>query len=478
MKKTLKYLLAATTMTVISGSATAQHLSSAYFLDGYAQGHELNPAKDYDRKGYIGFPVLSNINVGIKGNLNLTDFLYQNPNGRKGLVTYLHPDIDTKTALSGFSDNNNLSADMRLELLSVGFHAFKGYNTINLGLRTNVGMNVPYDLFDLTKNLTNKDYNIENFGATAMAYAELGLGHSRQINKAFRIGAKAKVLVGGAYAKLKMDNLHLDLSDVNRWTATAKATVEAGVKGLTWGEPKQSTDNQGRPYEEIDFDNIDLKDPGIGGLGAAFDLGVEWDLGKHGLLKGLKVGVSVLDLGFIKWNDVLIAKNNGTPFYFDGFEDIKVKDGNGEKFDDQLDKLEDRLSELYRLQDGGTTSKKTSLGVTLNIAAQYALPFYSHLKFGFLSTTRIQDVYSWNEERFSVTVSPVKAFEASVNYGVGTFGSNVGWIVNFHPRGFNLFLGSDHCVGKLSKQYIPLRSNYDFCMGVNFPIGKSKVRLF
>lgn len=473
MKKTFKYLLAAT-MAVVSGSATAQHLSSAYFLDGYAQGHELNPAKEYDRKGYFGFPLLSNVNVGVKGNLNLKDLLYKNPNG-DGLVTYLHPDIDSQKALSDFSQNNKLLMDMRLELVSMGFHAFKGYNTINLGMRTNVGVNIPYDLFDLTKNLTNKDYSIDNFGATAAAYAELGLGHSHQINDAWRIGAKAKLLIGGAYAKLKMDNLHLDLSGPDRWTATANATVEAGVKGLTWGEPKQSTDNQGRPYEEIDFDNIDVNSPGINGGGLAFDLGAEWDLGKQGLLEGMKVSASILDLGFIKWKNIAIARNNGTPFEFDGFNDIKVEDGNGTKFDDQLDDLEDRLSDLYRLEDGGTTSKATPLGATLNIAVEYALPAYKHLKFGFLSTTRIQSVYSWNEERFSVTVSPVKMFEVAANLGVGTLGTNVGWVINFHPRAFNLFLGSDHCIGKLSKQYIPLRSNYDFCMGINFPIGRSRI---
>ena len=473
MKKTFKYILAAS-MVIASGNAAAQHLSSAYFLDGYAQGHELNPAKDYDRKGYFGFPLLGNFNVGVKGNLNLQDVLYKNPNG-PGLVTYLHPDIDSKTALSGFSKNNKLLADTRMELVSVGFRAFKGYNTFNVAMRTNFGVNLPYDLFDLTKNLTNKDYNINNFGATATAYAEIGLGHSHQIGDAWRIGAKAKVLVGGAYAKLKMDNLHLDLSGADKWTATANATVEAGVKGLTWGEPKHSVDNQGNPYQEIDFDNIDLNSPGIGGFGAAFDLGVEWDLGKQGLLEGMKISASVLDLGFIKWSDVSIARNNGTPFEFTGFNNIKVEDGDGTSFDDQIDDLEDRLENLYRLQDGGTTSKATPLGATLNVAVEYALPAYKHLKFGFLSTTRIQSVYSWNEERFSVTLSPAKMFEVAANVGVGTLGTNVGWIINFHPRAFNLFLGSDHCIGKLSKQYIPLRSNYDFCMGINFPIGRSRI---
>ena len=473
MKKTFKYIVAAT-LAVISGSTFAQNLSSAYFLDGYAQGHELNPAKDYDRSAYFSLPALGNINFGLKGNLNVKDVLYKNPNG-SGLVTYLHPDIDTKTALGGFSQNNKLAADLRLEILGLGFHAFKGYNTISLAVRTNLGVNVPYDLFELTKVLTNKEYNINDFGATAMAYAELGFGHSRQINDAWRVGAKAKFLLGGGYAKMKMDNLHLNLAGEDKWVATANATVEAGVKGLTWGAPKYSEDHQGHRYEEIDFDNINVNSPGVNGFGMAFDLGAEWDLGKQGILDGMKVSASLLDLGFINWSNVLLARNNGTPFEFDGFNNIKVKDSDGEKLGDQVDDLGDRLSELYRLQDGGTTSKSTPLGATMNIAAEYKLPAYDRLKFGLLSTTRFQGVYTWNEERVSVTVSPVKFFEVSANVGVGTLGASFGWILNIHPKAFNLFIGSDHNLGTVSKQFVPLRSNNDFCMGVNIPLGKSRI---
>ena len=480
MKKIFRFALASITFLFVQGQASAQNLSSAYFLDGYAQGHELNPAKEYDRKGYFGFP-LSNVNVGVKGNLSLKDVLYVR-NGNT--VTYLHPDVDSKTAMSAFNKNNKMLSDLRLDLINVGFHAMKGYNTITVGVRSNVGTNIPYDLFDLTKNLSNKDYDINNFGATAMAWGEIGLGHSHQINKSWRVGGKFKILVGGAYAKLKMDNLKLELQNPNQWTATANATVEAGVKGFTWGAPETKAyspqyiaEHPGSPatYQQIDFDNIDIDKPGINGFGAAFDLGMEWDLEKQFKVKGLKVSASILDLGFIKWKNVSLAQNNGDSFTFDGFDDIKVKNGNGTKFENQGDDIKDCLADMYRLQDGGKTSKATPLGATMNIAVEYALPSYRHLKFGFLSTTRIQGTYSWNEERFAVTVSPAKMFEVSGNFGVGTLGANLGWILNFHPRGFNLFLGSDHCVGKLSKQGVPLRSNYDFCMGINYPIGKSRI---
>ncbi len=423
-------------------------------------------------------PVLSNWNIGLKGNMGLKSFLHPHPNGN-GLVTFLHPDISSEVALKQFHNNNKMLMDMNLDILSFGFRGMGGYNTVTLGVRVNYGFNMPKEYFEFTKSLENKDYNFSNTNTKTAAWAELALGHSHQITEAWRIGAKAKILLGAAYANVNLDNVHMDLRGENEWTANANATAEVGIKGFTWGETERKEYNNQYPgheyYEQINFDNVDVESPGLNGGGFALDLGTEWDLGKQGLVEGLKLSASLLDLGFIKWKNIALAQNRGEEFVFNGFNDIKVEDGDGTDFEDQTDDLGDRLSDLYSLQDGGTTSSAKALGTTLNIAAEYALPCYDKLSFGFLSTTRIQGVYSWNEERISATISPAKCFEVSGNVAFGTFGTNVGWLINFHPRGFNLFLGSDHCVGKFSKQGIPLRSSYDVNFGIAFPIGKSKI---
>ena len=69
-------------------------------------------------------------------------------------------------------------------------------------------------------------------------------------------------------------------------------------------------------------------------------------------------------------------------------------------------------------------------------------------------------------------VKPVKCLSASVNYGIGTFGSSFGWVANLSLTGFNLFIGMDHTVGKLAKQGVPLNSDAQFSLGINFPFGK------
>ena len=480
MKKIFKYTLAAITMAV-SGNTLAQNPYSAYFMDGYAYGHELNPAKDYDRNGYVGL-FWGNFNFAVRGNLGLQDIFYPNPNG-KGLVTYLHPSLTTEKALSGFSKNNKLLSDIRMDIVSFGFHSKNSFQTFTIGLRANVGVNIPYGLFEMTKSLKNQNYDISDLGATAKAWMEMGWGYSRNIGDLVRVGGKLKLLLGGSYVNFNMDKLNLDLSSPEQWVATAEASAELGIKSATWGQTKATEYSDGykethpgaTTYESIDLGNIDVPSPGLGGMGLGIDLGAEVDLNKTQLVPGLTVSAAINDLGFIRWADVATAKNTGDKqFKFNGFDNIKVKDGEGVEFEDQSDDLSDQLSDLMGLQDAGTGSKITGLGATLNIGAEYRLPMYQKLGFGLLSTTRIQSQYSWNEERVSVNYHPAKWFEFGVNVGFGTLGSSFGWVFNLHPRGINIFLAGDHMLGKVSKQFIPLKSNADIALGFNFPIGKSK----
>lgn len=469
MKKNIRTILAVAALA-FSGIASAQNLNSAYFLDGYTYGHQLNPAKDYDRKGYVSFPLLANINMGMTGNLSLTDVLKFNGDQ---LTTYMNPNIPMEEALSGFSSSNFTHMNMRMDLLGFGFHAWGGFNTFNVSMRTNVAFNAPYGLFEATKELANKDYDLSGIGLDATAWAEIGFGHSRKVTDAWRVGGKLKVLLAGGRAMLNVDNAHLNLKSPEKWTLTTDARAEVSVKGFGWGEMEQKELNDGTVYEQIDFGNVDIDGPGPNGWGLAFDLGAEWDLGEQGWLDGMKVSASLLDLGFLSWNETCVASNRGKEVEFTGFNDISVKDGPGTPADEQSDNYGDRFSELVALQDGGVTSSTSMLGATLNIGVEYQMPFYKKLSVGLLSTTRIQGKYSWNEERISATVSPLKWLEASVNVGFGSMGASFGWVANIHPKGFNLFVGMDHTIGTLSKQGIPLGNNTGVTLGINIPFGKS-----
>lgn len=466
----LKYILAACAM-MASGTALAQNLQSAYFLEGYAYGTDLNPAKDYDKKGFVSMPVLGNLSVNMSGNLSLQDILYQHPTKSGTLTTFLNPLIDTQEALSKFDADNKLVQDLRLNILSVGFHGMGGFNTISIALRERTGVTAPYELFELTKDLQNKNYAVSGVNANAQAYAEVALGHSHKVIDGVRVGGKLKFLLGAGRLNAELNNLKLDLQSPNKWTLEADANVELNAASATWGEPKLTELNNGQTIKTIDFDNIDVPSPGLGGFGMAFDLGGEVDLGVLvPKLNGLKASLAVTDLGFLHWNDGIHATNIDKKMEFNGFKDIQVEDGPGTPFEDQTDDLGDRLEKLYSLQDTGVTGGSTSgLGATITVGVEYELPMYKKLSFGLLSTSRIQSHYGWNEERLFATISPCNWFEASINGGIGTFGPSMGWVVNLHPKGFNLFVGMDRLLGTLSKQGVPLKSNANFTMGINFP---------
>ena len=464
--------LAAAAIT-LSVTASAQNSNSSYFMEGALNRHMANPAFA-PQQSYVAMPALGNLNVGVSSNFNIGDVFFQR-NGKT--VTFLHPDVSVADALSGFEDNNKFRTDINIQLLGVGFKAFGGFNTITVNARTMAGFQMPYDLFAIAKNLENRNYDIGEASVFAQSFAEIALGHSRQITEDLRVGAKAKVLLGIARGKAELTDLKLNLADDNQWTATAHAKMEANMKGLKITEKKEDYKQDGKaPYTTIDdFDADDFKP--IGGFGLALDLGAEYDLKE--LVPGLKASLAILDLGYINWAESHVIENNGKDFVFDGFQNIQVKDGTGKKLDDQADEMVDKLTDLYRLENKGDQgSNSYGIGTTLNVGVEYALPFYEQVRVGLLSSTRIQKDFGWNEERLSVNYAPAHWFEMNVNGALGTFGPSFGWMLNVHPVGFNFYLAMDRTLGKVSKEFAPMNKGTQVSMGINFPLQSARKKSY
>ncbi len=482
MKINFRTLIGAMALMCCS-MASAQHLNSAYFLDGYAYGNRLNPAKDYDRKGYVSFPFLGNVNFGMYGNTGLTD-IFMDYEG--DLVSFLDSKLSTEKALAGFSENNSNRLDLNMDILGFGFHKWGGFNTFNVSMRTNVAFEAPYSFFETAREFDEldpmRDYDFSGIKMDIASWAEIGFGHSRKITDAWRVGGKVKVLLGFARAKVDVSEArltHVPGSDPNRfedeWHLTTDAKAEVNLKGFTWGETDQKKYADGSGYyDQINFDNMDVDGFGVNGWGLGFDLGAEWDLGKQGWLEGMTVSASLLDLGFISWNNTNTAYNDGKEVIYDAKKVSESVDPgiiSGGTVPEKIDGDAVRISDLLAIQKGETKSITNMLGATLNIGVEYQMPFYKKLSAGFLSTTRIQGAYSWNEERFSATVSPLKWLEASVNVGFGTLGTSFGWVANIHPKGFNLFVGMDHIMDGFSSHGIPSGNNTSLTVGINIPFG-------
>lgn len=156
--------------------------------------------------------------------------------------------------------------------------------------------------------------------------------------------------------------------------------------------------------------------------------------------------------GFASLSYRLQASSAGE-YTFDGFDDIYVTGDNedGNKLGDQFERMGDDLEEIFSVYDDGEGSSTTALAATLNIGAEYEMPFYKPLRVGLLYSGRFNGLYTYHQAMFSANVRPVKWFEASLNTAVGSTGCTFGGVLNFRASHFNLFVGADRFLGKVSK---------------------------
>lgn len=447
-------------------SAAAQTINSAYFTEDYKFHHMLNPAFG-NEQNYVSIPALGNISVNTHGNFGYQDVIMSNPMypslSSKKMTTFLNPYISAEDALSGFSTGNNrITGDVSLTILSAGFKAFGGYNTIEINSRTTTGVSLPYELFEFAKNTGNHSYDIGDINAHAQSFAEIAFGHSRQINDKLRLGAKLKVLVGLGRADVKMRNMKADLTAEDKWTITGEATADVSMKGFSYvsEEKKYNIEGSGT-YERVN--NVDLDGVGVGGFGMAIDLG-----GVYEINEDWTVSASVLDLGFISWTNDMLAENRSKSFVFNGFHDVSVTSDRGEEIDTKVDRYGDQLADFANLTDmGDKGGRSTGIGATINVGAEYTLPVYRKVSFGALCTSRINGAYSWTEGRLSANYAPLNWLDGGVSFAVNSFTTSMGWVLNLHPKGYNFFIGMDHILGKTSKEMIPLSSNASLTVGMN-----------
>ncbi len=457
MKKYINRLIAPTALLISTiNPALAQQTLSGYFVEDYTYRFQMNPAMG-NSMNFVGMPALANMNIAMNGNLHLTDILY-NVNGKT--TTFLNPEVSTKQVLSNLSNVNRIGADIKLNILTGGFHAWGGYNTVAISARTAIDAKLPKSLFAMLKEgIENKEYNISNVNARAIAYAELAFGHSRELNDEWRIGATMKFLIGGARMDAQLHNANLVLGTDN-WTITSNGQINANVKGLNYELSTNKT--TGKEY----VSGMKLDGTGVNGFGIAFDLGAVFN---PDFMPELTLSASLLDLGFIGWSNGLNASTDGEHTFNSDDYIFNVDDKKPNSFKNEWQNMSDNLATIYQLNDMGNTGSRTSgVGATFNIGAEYRLPVYDKLTFGLLNTTRIAGIYSWTDFRLSANIAPCDIFSASANIAEGTFGFSFGWLANLHLKGFNMFLGMDHTLGKLAKQGVPLSSNAQANIGINF----------
>ncbi|MDD6921296.1 MAG: DUF5723 family protein [Bacteroidales bacterium] len=460
MRNYIKHL-SACLLLMVSLSISAQELRTSYFMETSNFRHQMNPA-------LLDSPYFSTLfghfNVGLTGNIGAKNFIYETgaTSGYK-YTTFMSPTVSASRFLGDLHKRNRSDIYLNWNILSVGFKAFGGVNLLEVNMRSNTHVTLPYELFEFIKTTGAKEhYDLSDIGARSQSYMELALGHARDINSKWRVGGKLKFLVGAAYADFSTENLTADLTQ-DAWRIRGRAALKASVLNstLTHGSPSKNAPD-GRPRVD-ELDDISF---GLPGFGMAIDLGATYKL-----LDDLTLSIGLTDLGFIRWKNTKHASSAGD-YTFDGFDNIYIS-GTEEagKIEDQFEDLGDDLEEMFAVYDDGEKTSSQALAATLNLGAEYTLPVYRKLRFGFLYTSRIHGKYSWHEGMVSVNIRPVKWFEASVNGAATSTGCTAGGALSLKAPHFNFYVAADRFLGKLAKQGVPLNgANGNITFGMTFPL--------
>lgn len=451
----IKVTVVAVCMSVATTS-TAQALHTGYFLESSVQRHELNAAFGGEAN-YFMLPLLGGVETGVHTNMGLGNYVFER-NGQ--MVTGLSSQVSAADFLGALPEHQRLNFNFELPILSVGFRAFGGFNTIVAKSRTNVDFSLPSSIMAFIKQGQDPatgvaHYDIDNLGINAAMYTELALGHSRKLPalEGFSYGAKLKFLFGMVNASMQIQHIGLDLSR-NSWNVTADGTAYVSNNVVT-------TRNADGELEEV---SIAM---GLAGFGMGVDLGVAYT---PAALPDLTVSVGVNDIGFITWNNMnkSVAKNS---FEYEGFDNIGAEDAS---LEEQLDDLLESVSDLVVLEDAGNINRTAKLNTTLNVGAEYAF-LKRLLSVGLLSSTRFGAPYTYTEGMLVLNVRPLSWLHLAFNGSYSTYGAGVGAMLNICPNGFNLFVGCDYFAPSMrfSNDLIPINPvNANVRVGIAFPIGK------
>lgn len=463
-----KCLLAVILLAGLAFPARAQQLRTSYFMDKSIVRLSMNPAFQPAR-GYVNIPVIGALGVSYSSNgLALEDIFYPK-NGE--LVTFLDGSVNSDEFLKNLNDNNQFNLDFNTSIISTGWFSGKAFWTVDLSMKGMANISAPKTLFEFMKKGTGKEgeyYDISDININLNSYAELAIGYSRPWNDKLMVGGKFKLLLGAANAEASIDHLHAELYD-NAWKIRSYGKLQASMKGLSLTE---KTDDRGREYIE----DFDVDSPGLGGFGAAIDLGASYKL-----MDNLTLSAALTDLGFIHWgsSNSVGGEINGEEFLFEGF-DLAIGDDDKDvpSMSDQFEDLKDDITNLYHFKQVSGESRSTMLRATLNVGGEYAI-LNDKISFGLLSSTRFYKPKAYTELTVSANFRPIDWFSASLSYScIHSDFKTFGLALNMSPGWINFFIGSDYMITKVTPQCIPISSSaLNLHFGLAIPLARKRVMM-
>lgn len=432
-------------------TASAQ-MRTSYFMEGSYFRTDMNAALTPYR-GYVKMPLIGGLGVDLSNNyLSVNNFFFKK-NG--GVYTFMYDGVSNGEFLNKLSNKGKISFNLNNSLIGFGAHAKKFFWSFGVNLRSQSEITLSKNMFAALKNLSNGFYDLGDTHISNREYMEIAMGFAIPLKDFMTFGFRAKGLIGIADISMSMDKMYLD---INR--NAIKAEFMGSIRGnCPMFAPRYMA---GSP---LSMDGIMQQDiskalNNVKSWGLALDLGFEFRfLDDH-----LKVSIAANDLGFIKWySGSTINAQSNAHFSYAGFD---LEAGKA-KLDSGFD--------ATMAQPGGAYT--TRLSGSLNAGVEYNI-LNNQISFGLLSHTEFCQNFTRSELTASVNFRVARWFSTSLSHTFlnGNKFGVLGFALNFHPTGFNFFLGADFIDTRyavLNRVAIPkMMSSANFYFGLGFNFGK------
>jgi len=424
-------------------SLISQHEITLYNLDFAPQKLSLNPANMPLPRFHLGF--------GAGAHVNNTGFNYNSFDVKT--VNDSTKSINLGSFLNALGKNNALRAN-GIGDISFGFKINpKLYIHSSVAEKINVNFNYPQEIFDFLINgnaaegTLDQFRNIGDFSLNASHYRDYSIGAAYQANCNLGFGIRLKYLNG-------IDNFQTRKAFANVKTSSEyyQLTINNDLEFRT------SIDSNLLNNEKLDVMNY-LFSKNNHGFG--IDLGANYKM----FNKKLELSASILDLGYIKWQDntkrYFNSSENKT-FEFNGF-----KSSNLENSEEAIENLLDTIASTFDLEEENISSYTSYLNAKSYLSANYN--YYKGNKVGALLYTqianrRVQSALSLNAQFMlskivNLQVNATLMNRTVANVGVG-FGANLGFV--------QLYAVSDNALAALdplNTKTVHLRAGVNFVFG-------------
>ena len=465
-----KSFLTIISVILLTGYISAQDAQTLYYMNRVPQSTFMNPAMQPKCNFFLGLPVVSSLQLDAGNNrLSLTDVIMKHPT-EDSIITFLHPDAEFNTSdfLSKLDENNFFYEDFRTDLLSFGFRVNTWYFSFNLSEKLSSAINYPKDLMVLAlegnRGFINQEADLSYFGVNSSFYREYGIGVSKEINQKLSIGIRAKILFGHANVYSDYENNDLSLySSRDSIYLNADATVYTSSPLIATTNADGDFDGFEVPSYIENSETDSLIDLALAhnNMGLGIDFGIYYKP-----IDKLSLSLSVIDLGYIKWNveDVTKIELKGN-YAFKGVDvsdEIGESDEDTDPFDDMVDSLENSFTLANTAE-----SYTTTLGTKIYIGANFAVS--KKFDVGFLSRSYYYNNNLNQAFTFSANVRPINGISASLSYSImnGSY-NNVGFGLVLGGAPLQIYLISDNVSAAL---WGHKTTSVNFRFGLNVALG-------